>query len=409
MNNYGITSQGFRRPSLAEIIEENKTTALSNEFFGPEEDVGDLSPLGIWIQLISRKEDNFWKQLESLYYNCFIDTAVDNSLDYLVGLGGITRNPATSSIVTLLFTGVEDSIIPIGTICRTRQEILFITTEELTIGSGGTVQVSAKAINPGLGGTVAENSIVDIVTPPPQGGIDSVNNPQPSIGGQERETDAELRFRYKTRGTSGGSSVVAIQTLLQDLDGVIIAQGFENDNFYEDEEGRPPNSMEFVIEGGESSKIAEIFEIKKAGGTRLFGDIEFTKVDNSGISRIYRWNQPTPTDIFVKITIITKSNWVNGSESIVKTNLIKLVGGVDTIDTISTEYKGKGIGGSYEEWELKAVQFGSGVYDTDLVNGISSMNILIDTANPPVTNSLELSIRQRPVLTRANIEVVIDP
>jgi hypothetical protein len=129
--------------------------------------------------------------------------ATGQDLDYLVSdrlpegrllgsksLGQITfyRNtPATYAIT-----------IPKGTICTapsTYGSISFQTTEDAVLDLGETQKVVAsEAIVPGTKGNVPGMTIVHM--PAPIGGIDYINNPLPFSGGEDKETDEELRTRY---------------------------------------------------------------------------------------------------------------------------------------------------------------------------------------------------------------------
>jgi len=130
-------------------------------------------------------------------------SATGQDLDYLVSdrlpegrllgskaLGQITfyRNtPATYSIV-----------IPKGTICTapsTYGSISFQTTEEGLMDLGETQRVvAAEAIIPGTKGNVPSFTIIHM--PSPIGGIDYVSNPLAFNGGEDEETDEDLRTRY---------------------------------------------------------------------------------------------------------------------------------------------------------------------------------------------------------------------
>lgn len=130
-------------------------------------------------------------------------SATGQDLDYLVSdrlpegrlpgskaLGQITfhRNtPATYPIT-----------IPKGTICTapsTYGSISFQTIEDALMDLNETQKVvSAEAIVPGTKGNIPSFSIVHM--PAPVAGIDYISNPIAFSGGEDEETDEELRTRY---------------------------------------------------------------------------------------------------------------------------------------------------------------------------------------------------------------------
>jgi len=401
---FGVTSKGFIRKPLETILQDLRDKAKLPSFFGPDVDLSEVSLLSIWIQFFSEEMDTAWKHLESIFYNQFVDTATNVALDYVVGLGGITRNPSKKAEVLLRFLGVNGSPVPLGTICQTTNGIRFVTMDSGTV-EAGSIDIPAQAILSGPDGIVPANSVTEIATP--LTGIDSVSNPDPSFGGLPRETDIELRDRYKRRGVAGGSSLVALQTLLSDLPDTKSVVGYENVESFEDGQGRPPHSMEFVIEGGTNTTIADIFESYKPGGIRLVGDVVVTKLDPLGNPQTYRWNVPQALPIYVAVTIVKNSFWISGSESIVRENIIKVIGGIHTVGSDAKEYLGKGIGKPIYSWELTGAQFGSDDFDTVRIQGITSITIKVGLSESPTPNldTLILTAKQKPVCLTSYITV----
>ncbi|MCE9501137.1 MAG: baseplate J/gp47 family protein, partial [Leptospira sp.] len=316
---------------------------------------------------------------------------------------GSERQGPKNSIVDLEFFGEDDSLIKSGTISGTPSGVLFITIEAKTIISES-ISVKARAIESGTSGNVAANSITEILTP--LTGIDSVNNPEPAIGGRVRETDTEYFNRFMEQGSEGGSSAVGIQSALNNIQSILSAIVYENETDFEDEAGRPPHSMEAVIEGGTAEEIADLFVKKWPGGIESFGEESATIIDNKGQTRTYYYNIPEEVTIYVKIEIEKDLDvWVPGSESIVKSNCIKVVGGIDTIGDVSTNYKGNGTGKNLFSWELIAAQRGLTEYNSVKVLGIKAINAFVDTESPASEDTVIISGRQKPKLITANVTV----
>jgi hypothetical protein len=398
---YGVTEQGFIRKTRSEILRDQKERALS--LLGPETDLSESSEDGLRILMQTDFLDEVWQKIEDVFYSNFLETSYGVSLDRVVAEGGVERAKPKRSIVLLTFEGVVDSPIEIGIIAQTPQGIQFITIDSGVILGDGFGSVFAQAIQFGIIGNVDANTITEINTPKP--GIQSVTNLEPASQGRIRETDPELISRYKERGTSGGSSAVQIQNLLKNEQSIVTAKVYENATKLEDSDGRPPSSMEAVVEGGSPEQIGNLFVKNWPGGIESVGEESVTIIDNENIPRTYKFSRPTDVPIFVKIIIDKSEKWIEGSEQVVKTNCIKIVGGTDTIGPVSTIYSGKGLGESLASWELEAAQLGVDEFKTDKVAGIKTINIEIGISEPPEETFVIATGRQRLKLITSNIEV----
>ncbi|RHX89841.1 baseplate J/gp47 family protein [Leptospira stimsonii] len=399
----GVTEQGFIRKSREEIISDLETKYRTH--LGADIDLSIVSEDGVRMRILADELDEIHQLAEDVFYSNFADTATGVSLDRVLNPLGSERQPAKRAIVGLLFTGVNGSFVNIGTICQTGNGLQFITIESGNI-SGGTILLNAQAllIDYGISGNVEANSITTINTAVI--GIDSVTNPEPARGGRSIETGIEFLNRFLEEGVNGGSSASNVQGALNNIESVLSARVYENVGDFVDVEGRNPHSMEAVIEGGTPTEIGDCFLKNWPGGIESMGSETTTLIDNKGVPRTYYFNRPTDVPIFVKIDIVRDlSLWETGSESIVKTNCIKVIGGVDTIGLISTSYKGDGTGEDVFAWKLIASQNGLSEYNSVKVLGIKSMAVKVGLSSPGTLDELPISSRQRAKLVTANIQV----
>lgn len=399
----GVSEQGFVRKSREEILselEEGYKTRLGGDI-----DLSIVSEDGIRMRILTDELDKIHQLAEKIFYSNFAHTASGVSLDRVLNPLGSERQPAKRSIVVLRFSGVDDAVVPAGIICQTGNGLLFITIESGVL-SGGHVDVNAQAleISYGVNGNVNANSITTINTA--ISGIDSVTNPEPSRGGRAIETDSEYLNRFIQEGVNGGSSAANVQGVLNNIPSVLNAIVYENNTDFTDVDGRPPHSMEAVIEGGSSEEIGEVFLRNWPGGIESYG-LEFTTVfDNKGVPRTYYFNRPTDVLVYVKIDVVRDLNlWMQGSESVIKTNCIKVIGGVDTIASTSTYYKGEGTGADVFAWKLIAAQSALQEFDSVKVLGIKSMTVKVGQTSPAIQDVLPINSRQRAKLITANIQV----
>ena len=168
--------------------------------------VGKASIIRALFNAMSYVVYELWNDIIQLRRSVFPQLAMSTDLDNIAERYGITRRGATKSSVLLLFNGTAGTVIPAGTKVKsylTGTE--YETLSDLTLGNknpdivrpinsnylgdvvfaesittGQSTKVLAKEL------TVLSNTI---------SGVDSVTNIIPSEGGEDVETDEQLRQR----------------------------------------------------------------------------------------------------------------------------------------------------------------------------------------------------------------------
>jgi uncharacterized phage protein gp47/JayE len=156
---FGLTPEGFNTPRLAD-----EKQALENAFIAEFGDVNTdpQSVCGQLIGIFAKAYADLWENLDDVYLSEYPNSASGISLDNVVQLNGITRLPATQTLVVATVSGLEGTYIPInslaslpttgdtffanvgGTISRTNADIVKIqvtsvTTQAYTILLNGSV------------------------------------------------------------------------------------------------------------------------------------------------------------------------------------------------------------------------------------------------------------------------------
>lgn len=392
---YGITEQGFVRKPYSVILQELQDQARLGEFWGPDVDLSDASPVGIEIKLKAWALDRQWALAESVYYSLWVDTAEGVSLDRVVGLGLVSRNPARHALVRLQYTGDPGTLIQIGSQAETAQHVLFETIEEGVLDTNGTVMVWARCTQSGTIGNVPHDSITSIKEPILN--VDAVNNPADASGGRPIESDPDLRTTYEELPMSTGSSVDAIFRAISAITGVTNVRVIENKGSIEDQNGIPPRSIHAVVNGGLDADIAEAIFLKTPAGIETFGSVSVEITDSQGMAQVVNFSRPAAVNVYVTYNIVTNSNWSDDSAIMMKRNAVKYIGG---IDDQSIEYSGIGSGSSLIAWKLNAVQAA--------VNGIDEITVLFGrTQNPTGNQKLEFLLQELPRISMGNITVNI--
>ncbi|PJZ24399.1 baseplate J-like protein [Leptospira hartskeerlii] len=409
---FGVTPQGFVRKSYADILQALEDRAKLEENFGPEIDLSPYGELGIILQNVAREFDEVWQGLEETYYSKFISQAEGVQLDRIVAQGGLSRIPARKSTVTIKVSGDPGAEVSSGFIVQTPTGVQFEIIEPGLVTNNPTgTDFPFRSIDSGGKTVVAAGTITEIVTQLP--GINSVTNSAPSTGGGPIESDAELRQRYKDRGASGGSSLPAIRETLLDVNGVTAVFVYENVKSTVDE-GRPPHSIEIVVAGSAINQdIGEaIFRSKPAGIETFAADgpgKQFQDVtDANGQVHTMYWAVPFAKQVFVAVKITKNSEWSAANADVVKTRVVQLVGGVDTIGSESIEYPGLDLGIDVMAWQIIA--------NFDGIKGIEDIKVYLSfTAfgtippDPTWVPKLVIDPTQYAETTTANVTVYYTP
>ena len=119
--------------------------------------------------------------------------------------------------------------------------------------------------------SVPTNTITTIVTNVM--GLDSVTNDITPTAGRIEESDIAARQSYIKRIAIRSKNIVdgIVADLYQNVDGVLSAIGMENYTDFTDGDGRPPHSIEIIVDGGNESEIAQVIFDRRCPGIRAYG------------------------------------------------------------------------------------------------------------------------------------------
>ena len=234
-------------------------------------------------------------------------------------------NDTISTVLSSLYSGFSDMAVSF----ELSNDILSIATTDkrkgANIGFSGLVvkQLSspilfecdaAGAVTP-LDGDVT--SIVTTID-----GWKSCTNEVAAIVGRGNETDEQLRQRWNAslfnRGSANIDSIQA--AILSKVTGVTACRVFENRSDTTDEQGRPPHSIEAVVQGGNDDDIASVIWKNKGAGIDTFGSVSVTISDSQGVPQIMHFNRPQVVNIYLKITInkLSEETWSSDNRDNVK-------------------------------------------------------------------------------------------
>jgi uncharacterized phage protein gp47/JayE len=134
--------------------------------------------------------------------------------------------------------------------------------------------------------------------------------------GRLDETDPELRLRREQElHTPGSGTVPGLYTALSQLAGVLSVAVYENEGDDPDLDGRPPHSVEAVVEGGDDQLIAETIWANRTTAVQLVGDETVSIVDSQARTRAVNFNRPVPLLVYLEIDIVIGAGYPDDGDS----------------------------------------------------------------------------------------------
>lgn len=190
-------------------------------------EIDEKSDVAIRLKVLAGEIYNAQVNFEWLKNQMFADTASSEYLDLIAEQRGLKRKQALKAqgeITFYISQPVDHNIIiPLGTVVATDDStpVRFCTTEQEEIASGNTlVSVYAEAEKPGRSGNIVKGMATVGVSVPTE--IESVTNRVAFEGGEDAETDSELRERIRSTYTnqSNGTNKAYYEKLALSVEGI---------------------------------------------------------------------------------------------------------------------------------------------------------------------------------------------
>jgi uncharacterized phage protein gp47/JayE len=447
---------------LSDIVTD--MTAAFRAAFGAGINTAPQSRFGQAIGIVSGALADIWSGMQQVYNSQYPDTAGGVSQDNINALTGALRLQPVRSIVTETLVGTPSTAIPFQTIFQVpATQVQFRTTLAVTLpvalaswiastvyalgarvtlggnvyqatvagtsaGSGGPTGTGSAIVDGGVGGvtwrylgsgTTALDVACEAVLYGPNAGpaltITGIVNPVAGLNnvinladatlGRNVEDDPTYRARREAvlRAT-GNAAAPAIQAQLLLVAGVTACIVFENTTSVVDGAGRPPGSVEAVVQGGLDADIRKALWGCKGAGIETFGNNPGTYTDPKGIVRTVRFSRPTLASIYVAVTLKKNSAYSTAvapldGDSLVKQAIVNFSVGQLLDSTGLAIFPGYQIGDSVIDSALyKAVFSVTGV--TDIVS------LFIGTAPSPTSSAnIPLTAAQLATFSTLNIPV----
>lgn len=230
-------------------------------------------------------------------------------------------------------------------------------------------------------------------------GLVSVVNVGAYIAGRLAETDTQLRQSYIDKIYNRSSSMLESirSAILNNVQGIISVAAYENPSHEWDEYGRPPHSVEIVVDGGDSTEIAQQILSAKAGGINTYGSVETVLPGVYDEDITIRFSRPIYVYVWFQIgvTLSASTNPPLNYAELIKETILECMESVEAGSDVVPQ------------------RFTTALYSK--VAGIDYFDIrLFSTTDASVgaetypKRSVSISARERAVTSESRIGVVID-
>ncbi|UBF22397.1 baseplate J-like protein [Haloarcula virus HCTV-15] len=373
----------FASQSEEEILDA--MVADAKEYFGEDLNDTETAIVRTFYRPIAARLAEAQEDIGLVLDSSQIDHASGAALDLLCALIGIRRKSAKRASGEVTFSrdtaADNDYVVKTGTLVQTDSStpLRFQTTKRVTLAEGNTsVSAPVEAVEGGVDYNLGTNTLT--VMPDPPTGVLNVTNTAEITGGQNPESDEDLRIRAKEELAEGSrASAPALINAVQSVQGVT-SVAIDIRDAPEDDDG-----FELTIAGGKDKEIGQAILDTKAVGDTSFGGQVGTAVTVTADLPNGQTHDVTfsrPSEILIYVTADLKvTDEFEGIEAI-RDSIVGYLGG---ITTSGADITGLGVGDDviYGEVEF-AIRSVTGVYDvTSLTVGKS--------ANPTGTDNLTIT------------------
>lgn len=283
------------------------------------------------------------------------------------------------SVIRFKSSGSSDSFS--ATLCR------YITVVSVTSN------IAFESVDYGSV-VLANGTITDIVTT--VDGWSSCTNCIAPIKGRLVQTDAEARSSYTNRvAMRGTGTVLSIASLLYNyVDGVTFSTGYQNDSDEPDSAGRPPHSIEMIVQGGSDDDVAKVIWENKSAGIRAYGSHYAYAVDANGQKQYVEFTRVL--DIYLLVSVkITSSDGLDDD----------YVSRIQTLLLDEQLHTGQVI--RLQKFIRPILESVSGVDFVEIRGMLSRTPDISDVSDDELLNGVvPVKINQQPILTPKCIRVV---
>lgn len=304
----GLTDAGLTIKRLADIREDLEDAIQSPDGLGPGADVGPDGPLGKLIGIVATQLSLPWAALKQLQDASDPDNAGGEQLENIAAYTGTIRLDETRTTGDITLTGTAGTDIPQGSQVRQGSTgPIFRTTEDVTIGGGGSVTVEVEAVETGpISATAGSiDTIVTVIA-----GWTGITHGSDLTLGRSVEEDSELRVRredsVQSPGRNTDGSIRAAVAAIDEVEHV----GVRSNRTGATVDGIPKHKFEVVVYPNtvDVSDIVEAIWLNIPSGIGPYGSTSGTVVDTEDYSHTIPFTFASEIDVYIDVTVTTSSS-----------------------------------------------------------------------------------------------------
>lgn len=316
---FGLTPTGFNPKTTDDIVAEIGAALRAN--IDPTLDTSAESVIGQFIAAFAVQTRSTWELGGAAYSARDPGAAANAQLEAVCALTGTKRRAKTKGRVTLRLQLTNGTTVTVGAVAQVsgQPENRWVTLATVTNSSGVTdwFEVEAEAQTAGV--YRANAHAITVIATPVSGWL-AVDNNLDAAAGTDDEKDPALRARRDAELSRPGSTTLpAVRAELLELvddDGealLVAAVVQANTSSVTDSEGRPPHSVEAIVQfapglagaplAAARQAVADQLFASVAAGIGTFGQQSATVLDPQGDPQTVRWNEPTEVPVWVEISL----------------------------------------------------------------------------------------------------------
>lgn len=308
-----LTDQGYVADRLDDIF--SGLVAKFKGIYGDDILTDPDDPDGQMIGIFAQMRADIEGVIEAIVQANDPDNATGTWLEQKVAFAGLSRRGASYSIIDdVSLAGTAGTVIPAGaTVSGGGTQ--WVTQSDTTLGSDGSAKTDFRSSDAGQF-SVDAGTALDIVTL--IAGWNTATTTVAATPGENEETDPELLTRfYKSRARTSSNCVDGTLADIEGLTGVTDAVALENKGSETDSNGVAAHTVNYIVEGGDSTAIAKaIYE--NWPGTGLQGGVSVDVTRHSGKTVAIPFDRPVALDISVTLKIGRRESFTHIDEDTVK-------------------------------------------------------------------------------------------
>lgn len=320
-----ITATGITAPTYPEILAELQSRFQA--IYGTDIYIAADSQDGQFLAVLAQAIYDANQEMIAAY-NSFNPTyAVGVGLSTLVKINGIARLVSSSSTAVGNVVGQAGTIIVNGSV-KDDDGNIWDLPNPTNIPVGGLIAVTVTAQE--QGDIQAATGTINTINTPTYGWQSFVSTSD-AVPGNPVESDAELRLR-QTSSTSlpALTPLGSMYGALANLAGVDRLALYENPTGAPDANGLPAHSICAVMDGGDTTEIAETIGQRKTPGAATYGTTTGTYTDPvTGIAYDIDFFALAPITIKVVITGTALTGYASTTATAIKEAVAAYISGLD--------------------------------------------------------------------------------